>query len=101
MKTSTYQTTAEMALANPKLRVDAIRYRLARLLEGEEAARTQAGPAKCALIDQWHALEASEAKLQDRANRREDRRPSVHRQAWRSARRRAAAACPVPIYTLR
>lgn len=99
MKTSTFDTTAEMAQANPKLRVNAIRYRLTRLLEGEEAARTNAGPAQCTLIDQWHTLQASEAALQDTANRREDRRPSVHRQSWRSARRNAAASCPVPLYS--
>ncbi len=64
MTTTDFRTVAKMAEPHPLLLGDAARFRVTRLLEGEEAARAQLRPDSAALVDQWHRLQALEgAKL--------------------------------------
>lgn len=92
----TYRTTADLVAAHPTLHTTAIRFRITRLLEGNAAAMREAGPL-AKLIPLWTRLQNEELRALHAIRRAEDRRVSVHRRVLRSARRRAAAACPLPL----
>lgn len=99
MNIDSYSSTTEMTNAHPAIRHEAIRFRIARLLEGEEAARAHLRPLQAALVDQWHNLQSREAAQRGSNERTMDRQPSVHGSAVRAARRKEAAACPVPLFS--
>ncbi len=58
--TNDYRTTAEMEQAHSGLRAQAIRFRITRLLEGEEAARGQLSADEAGRVACWHRLQAAE-----------------------------------------
>jgi hypothetical protein len=90
-----YSTTAAMLEDYPHLMVDAIHYRINRLFEGEAAARAIAGSDRLPLIELWHVLQATEARMTNKAKARVDRAPRVHRKAQKASQRAEAASCPV------
>jgi hypothetical protein len=98
MTATTYRTTAEMLEAHPNVMVDAIHYRINRAFEGEGAARAIAGEDRMPLIERWHALQASEARLTVKAKAAADRAPRVHRKAHKASQRTEAASYPVPSF---
>ena len=57
-----HHSTAQMASVYPTLRGDAVRFRIARLLDGAEAAHRELSPARAALVAQWHLLQAREGQ---------------------------------------
>lgn len=98
MTAITYTTTAHMLEDHPRVLVDAILYRINRAFEGDATARAIAGAAQMPLIEHWHALQASEARLMGKAKAAADRAPRVHRKAYKASQRAEAASCPVPCF---
>lgn len=98
MNVTDYRTTTAMLADHPDVRVTAVRFRVRRLVQGEDAATAELGADLSALVEQWHRLQAREARLHSEAERRDNRHTSVHRGSLRAARRREAASCPVPLF---
>lgn len=57
-----HHSTTQMASVYPTLHSDAVRFRVARLLDGEEEAHSELSPARAALVAQWHLLQALEGQ---------------------------------------